>query len=108
MQKLNFILPKITVNKFDVEIIKQCIIQNWSNIIPNNIIQFTKCYKVLLNRKFQLKVFIEILGSAIIIVKMYEKEIINNIQNITKIDNIYIIYQQVLNINNIDIANDIK
>lgn len=100
MQKLNFILPKITVNKFDIGIIKQCIICNWSNIVPSNIINFTVCYKILLNHKFQLKIFIKVLSSSIIIVKMYEKEIINNIKNITKIDNIYIIYQQVLTINN--------
>ena len=100
MQKLNFILPKIIVNKCDVAIIQQCIINDWNSIVPSNVINFTKFYKVSLSRKFQLKVFLKILGASIIIVKMHENEIISNIKNITKIENIYIIYQQVLTINN--------
>lgn len=99
MQKLSFILPKIIVKRDNVDTIKQCIVDNWKNIIPNNIMAFTKLDKVLIKRNFQLKVFIQILGCSIIIVKMYENEIINNIKNITKIENICITYQQVLSIN---------
>ena len=100
MQKLNFILPKIIVNKVDTEIIKQCILDNWESIIPSNVIIFTKFNKVLVTRKFQLKVFIRILGSAIIIIKMFESEIINNIKNVTKMENVCLYYQHVLSINN--------
>ncbi|MBR1944581.1 MAG: hypothetical protein IJ848_03905 [Alphaproteobacteria bacterium] len=100
MQKLNFILPKVIVKKVDSHIIKQCILDNWHNIIPCDIINFTRFNKILLNRKFQLKVFINILDSSIVIVKTHDKEIIDNIMNITNIENVRIIYQQVLNINN--------
>ncbi|MBQ9440972.1 MAG: hypothetical protein IJU54_01000 [Alphaproteobacteria bacterium] len=99
MQKLNFILPKIVVNKVDTETIKQCILSNWKSIIPSNIFAFIKLNKLLITRSFQLKVFMNILGSSIIIIKMYEKEIIGNIKDITRIEDVYIYYQQVLSIN---------
>ena len=100
MQKLNFILPKIIVNKVDTETIKQCILSNWESIIPSNIFAFIKLNKVSINRSFRLKVFMNILGSSIIIAKMYEQEIINNIKDITRMEDVYIYYQQVLSINN--------
>ena len=100
MQKLNFILPKIIIKKNNTDTIKQCIIDNWKSIIPDNITPFTKFYKVLINQNFQLKVCIQVLGSSIIIVKMYENEIINNIKKFTKMENVYITYQQLLSINN--------
>ena len=100
MQKLSLILPKIIINRNNTDTIKQCIIDNWKSIIPDNITPFTKLYKVLLKQNFQLKVCIQVLGASIIIVKMYENEIINNIRKFTKVENVYLTYQQVLSINN--------
>lgn len=100
MQKLSLILPKIVIKRNNTETIKQCIIDNWESIIPSNIILFTKLNKVFMKQNFQLRICIQILGSSIIIVKMYENEIVNNIRKFTKIENICITYQQVLSINN--------
>ena len=100
MQKLNLILPKIIIKKNNTDTIKQCIIDNWLSIIPDSIKSFTKLNKVLIKQDFQLKICMQILGSSIIIIKMYENEIINNIKKFTKMENVYITYQQVLNINN--------
>lgn len=100
MQKLSLILPKIIINRNNTDTIKQCIIDNWKSIVPDNITPFTKFYKVLLKQNFQLKVCIQVLGASIIIVKMYENEIINNIRKFTKVENVYVTYQQVLSINN--------
>ena len=100
MQKLGLILPKLIISKINIDIIKRNIIDNWNNIIPNNIISFTKFNKLLFYKNFRLNVHLQILSCSIIIVKMYEKQIINNITKFTKIDNIHITYQQVININN--------
>ena len=96
MQKLSFILPKVIVRKINVEIIKQCIVDNWCNIIPSNIIALVQFNKLLLTRNLQLKLFVKILGCSIIIIKMYEKEIVNNIKSFTKMEKVSITYQQAL------------
>lgn len=88
MQKLALVLPKALPANIELISINVVIRNNWKNIVARNLYQFITFEKAVFTKFKELKVIVNILSAAIILVKSSKKSILSAIKLLTGIDNV--------------------